>query len=165
VRRLRFALLASVAALITTALALPAAAATSNQPSPASAALANLGNHAVQYQVVTNDGTLTYGFQPAPAKVIPDSASGCNQDVCIQIVGHSNYVNEWNSQAYWDGGYICTFSAFHANGRVFRTGTVVCGRAGVFYTFWSPNRYFPSPTHACNTWYGIPGYPCETIKR
>ena len=114
-------------------------------------------------------GTVTYGWRPlasASVRAIPDSASGCNQDVCIQIIGSSNKVVDWDSQGYYFGSTtLCTRSRFYANGHLIRTGTVVCGEAGVFYTFWTPNKYFPSPTLACNRWTAIPGYPCETIRK
>ena len=34
---------------------------------------------------------------------------------------------------------------------------------GVFFSDWAANRFFPSPSLACNTWQSIPGEPCETI--
>jgi hypothetical protein len=119
----------------------------------------------VQHQVTTKYGTLTYGWQPLTGEA-RDSASGCNQDVCIEIVGTSNHVTDWDTQAYWNGGAKCTRARYLANGRQILLGSVICGSgAGVFYWYWTPNRYFPSPTLACNQWTAIPGYPCETITR
>jgi hypothetical protein len=108
-------------------------------------------------------GTLTYGFQPKGAR--PDSASGCNQDVCISIVGSSNHVDEWDSVGFVDNA-ICTWSDFTINSGLVLSTNVICGDgAGAFVAYWHANRYFPSPSLACNTWFAIPGKPCETIRR
>jgi hypothetical protein len=173
-----------VAVMVGAMVGLLAAAATSASASTTSVAAQSASAHSMvaasastdthvakaagPFRITTPYGTVTYGWRSlanAPADVTPDSASGCNQDVCIQIVGTSNKVNDWDSQAYWDGSYLCTRSRFYANNHLIRTGTVVCGGAGVFYTFWTPNKYFPSPTLACNRWTSIPGYPCETIRK
>jgi uncharacterized protein (UPF0333 family) len=148
--------------------ALPASAQTQAN-SPVAVAAANPGAHAVIYRVTTPYGTLTYGWRPLGSKPqvteVPLSASGCNQDVCIAITGSSNHVSDWNTTAYWGGGYICTQSHWDINNNNIRTGTGACGRAGVFFSDWQANRYFPSPSLACNWWKVIPGYPCETIRK
>lgn len=176
--RWRVALMAGALMALLTAVATSASASTVSMAARSASAHSTAAvaptatNHALQaagpFHMKTPYGTVTYGWRPlasAPADVTPDSASGCNQDVCIQIVGSSNKVNDWDSQAYWDGSYLCTRSRFYANNNLIRTGTVVCGGAGVFYTYWTPNKYFPSPTLACNRWTSIPGYPCETIRK
>jgi len=131
--------------------------------------MAAISGQAVAFHVSTPDGTLTYGWRPLASgprsNVAPLSASGCNQDVCISIVGSSNHVDSWSSQAFWNGGETCTRSKFFINSAVIRTGTVVCGGAGVFFTDWEANKFFPSPSLACNTWTTIPGKPCETIHK
>jgi hypothetical protein len=85
VRKLKFALITAIATFAVAALALPAAASTGSHASPATAAVVNQGQHAVEYHITTKYGTLTYGWRPLSGAVIPDSASGCNQDVCIQM--------------------------------------------------------------------------------
>ena len=120
--------------------------------------------NAVTYTETTPDGTLTYGWRPASADdVQPMSASGCNEDVCISITGTGTYVSDWNTTAYWGGGYICTHSFWFINDSRIRTGNGVCGGAGVFFSDWQANRHWPSPSLACNTWQNMPGKPCETI--
>ena len=56
----------------------------------------------------------------------PGFASGCNQDVCIEIVGTSNHVTDWDTQAYWNGGAKCTRARYLANGRQILLGSVIC---------------------------------------
>jgi hypothetical protein len=97
--------------------------------------------------------------------VHPDSASGCSEDVCITIIGDSNYVSDWYTTAYWDGGYVCSHSFWWLNDRLIRTGNGVCGGAGVFFSDWPAKRYFAYPSLACNTWQIFPGRPCESITR
>ena len=108
-----------------------------------------------------------YGWRPlntaSPDVIRPLSASGCNQEVCISISGSSNHVDEWNTTATWGGGFICTHSFWWINNQLIRTGNGACGGAGVFFSDWAANRFFPSPSLACNTWQSIPGEPCETI--
>jgi hypothetical protein len=147
---------------VTAAPAVPAATARALGSAPGSP-------RSVTYRVSTPDGTLTYGWRPVTSTpqgpLRPASASGCNQDVCLSIVGTGNYVSDWSTTAYWDGGYICTHSFWSLNDRLIRTGNGACGRAGVFFSDWSPRRGFPYPSLACNTWQVIPGRPCETIKK
>lgn len=158
------AVVATMAVIAT--FATPATAATGRYASPA-AAKADQPAHSVTFHVTTPYGTLTYGWRPLArtSQMIPDSASGCNQDVCISIIGSSNHVSDWNTTAYWDGGYICTQSHWVINNANVRTGSGACGGAGVFFSDWVANRYFPSPSLACNWWKVIPGYPCETIRK
>jgi hypothetical protein len=149
-----------VAAVGATALAAPAQAAGSGSAARA---------HAVgPITKVTAQGTLTYGFRPAAAGsagVRPDSASGCNINVCINIIGSSNYVTEWYTTAITEEA-ACTWADFLANGGIALSADVVCGDGpGVFYSYWYPARTFSSPTHACNRWFNMPGLPCETIKK
>jgi hypothetical protein len=108
-------------------------------------------------------GTLTYGFDPGAVR--PASASGCNQDVCISIIGSSNHVDEWDTTGF-NNGPMCTWPDFWINNMNVLSGNVICANgAGVFRAFWRANRFFPSPSLACNTWFAIPGRPCETIRR
>lgn len=136
----------------------------------AAAVAGTQGRQAVIRQVKTPYGTITYGWRPqdpaADAAVQPasaQSASGCSQDVCISLIGSGAYVSDWSSTANWGGPEICTYSIFEINDIVIRTGSVVCGGAGVFFTDWPAKKNFPTPSQACNQWSGIPGYPCEDI--
>jgi len=132
--------------------------------------------------VKTAAGTLTYQFTPlddqavaaakaTAARQAPNpigqmlSASGCSQEVCISIIGSSNFVSEWDTHAIAEDA-TCTWPDFLINNAIVYPGDLICGDgAGVFSAFWKANRYFPSPSLACNTWFNIPGKPCETIRR
>ncbi len=111
---------------------------------------------------------MTYGFTPAGKQgnvVQPDSASGCSGYTCITIIGSSNFVTEWYTQGISENA-MCTWADFFANAQIVLSANVICGDGpGVFYWYWYPNQTFPSPTVACNRWFNIPGYPCETIRR
>ncbi len=120
---------------------------------------------AVTYRIVTKEGVLTYGWRPfTTGVVIPESASGCNLDVCISVTGSGTHVTDWNTQGYWDGGYICTHSHYWW-GLPIRTGSGACGAAGVFFSDWHQALDFPNNSQLCNTWDIIPGKPCETVHR
>jgi hypothetical protein len=153
------------AAILTVMLVILAA---TSAPASASTGLrADHQSNGVTYHLATPYGTITYGWRPltvSSRSAVPDSASGCNQDVCIEITGSGAHVSDWDTQGYWDGPEICTYSIFEINSIIIRTGTVVCGGAGVFFTDWPANRSFPTPSLACNQWANIPGYPCETIE-
>lgn len=154
-------------AVLTATLAILAAA---SAPASASTALRadHQGSSGVTYHLATSYGTITYGWRPLTVRsgsILPNSASGCSQDVCMQITGSGAHVADWDTQGYWNGPVICTYSIFEINSTIIRTGTVVCGGAGVFFTDWPANRNFPTPSLACNQWANIPGLPCETIHK
>jgi hypothetical protein len=95
--------------------------------------------------------------------VTPDSASGCNQSVCINVVGSGLYVSDWSTTAY-PSTYVCSYAAYWANGIVIATSNEVCGNQNdVFYSDWNNPGYFPNNTQVCNTWLQIAGKPCETV--
>lgn len=105
----------------------------------------------------------------APSTVIPDSASGCNYDVCIDITGSSTNVSNWTTTAYGNVG--CTMPWFiwtePGQGTEHEAGPNICptsGGDGVYYDTQGPFGYFPGGSHLCNTWNRIPGEPCENIK-
>jgi hypothetical protein len=136
-----------------------------------SLASAASGHHVAKakiYHMTTPYGTVTYGWRPftsASGRVIPRSASGCNKDVCINIEGESVFVDDWNTQAYYSGEYVCTYSNFYVNGKDIREGTFVCGGAGVFFTDWAAKKTYGNGTQLCNQWHNLPGRACETIER
>jgi hypothetical protein len=144
VRKLRFVLIAAIATLAIAASTLPAAASTQSHASPASSATASHSLQAVEYRITTKYGTLTYGWRPSTGKpdaVSPDSADGCNQNVCIDISGSGLTVNDWTSTALYGGpGEICTQSYFYENDAEIRQGTYVCGEAGTFFTDWDATK-------------------------
>ncbi len=94
----------------------------------------------------------------------PLTASGCNQGVCIYVVGSGTYVTRWETRAVLPTA-MCTVSRYWANGVLVYEGTTKCGSAGGSVTsYWPSPGYFPAGTEVCNTWTGIPGRPCETIE-
>jgi hypothetical protein len=104
-----------------------------------------------------------------PATVIPNSASGCNYDVCIDITGSGTNVTNWTTTAYGNVG--CTMPWFiwtePGQGTQHEPGPEICPTSsgdGVYYDTQGPYGYFPDRTHLCNTWNRIPGEPCENIE-
>jgi len=105
---------------------------------------------------------------PRPATVIPDSANGCNLDVCIDITGSGTNVDNWTTTAFGNVG--CTQPVFlwtepgQLTSREF--GPEICptsGGDGVYYDTEGPEGFFPGGSHLCNTWIRIAGEPCENI--
>jgi len=104
-------------------------------------------------------------FRSAPSTggITPDSASGCNEDVCINIDGASTIVNSWSTTAFGNVG--CTRAYFLYN-EGFYEGPEVCpdgAGPGVYYDNTGPSGYFPDGDQLCNSWLSIAGLPCEYI--
>lgn len=93
----------------------------------------------------------------------PNSASGCNADVCIQVGGSGLKVDYWNTQGLLRGG-SCTYSAYWENGRVVATGWEICSGPGRYAGFREDAPlYYWGRTQICNTWVSVSGKPCETV--
>jgi hypothetical protein len=95
----------------------------------------------------------------------PDSASGCNQNVCISVVGSGRTVNEWNTQAFGDAG--CINALFWRNSSLyFLSPKKICsnGQEGVYYYYYDAQALMNNGDKLCNTWTNIAGRPCETIE-
>ena len=96
-------------------------------------------------------------------KVLPPSSNGCNQIVCIDIIGVGLFVAEWDTKAYFTSGQD-TFAAYWQNNTVIATSSVGYAPPGEWeYSYWPTDQYFANNTKLCNTWIGAPGKPCETI--
>lgn len=94
----------------------------------------------------------------------PLTASGCNQNVCIYVVGSGTQVTKWETTADLPTA-MCTVAKYWANGVLVYEGTIKCGSAGgSVMSYWSRPGHFAAGTELCNTWTGIPGKPCETIE-
>ena len=129
---------------------------------PVLAAAAPAPGGAQRYVQETPDGQLTVGFTPGAVR--PASAFGCNQDVCIQILGSGTHVVQWNTFAF-NSGPVCTFPRWERPWGTIKVGRTICAnQAGVFYAYWTPNSTF-RPGQACNQWTFLPGRPCEQIER
>jgi hypothetical protein len=99
----------------------------------------------------------------AGTTIAPRSAYGCNQDVCISVVGNGTYVKTWATSAYPSYAYRCTWANYWANGKLLYSGALQC--RSDYYYFDSVGIYgnVKAGSQVCNTWYGIPGKPCESI--
>jgi len=104
-----------------------------------------------------------------PGTVTPDSASGCNYDVCISITGSSTNVSNWTTTAYGNVG--CTIGWFiwtePHEGTSSEPTPEICPDSfedGVYYDTLGPYGFFANGSHLCDTWNRIPGEPCENIE-
>lgn len=97
--------------------------------------------------------------------VKPNSAHGCDLNVCISIVGDSTTVTHWETTAYGNNG--CA-NAYFAWNQGYHVGPTVCPdsmNSGVYYDTTGPTGYFPDGDQLCNYWQnGPPGEPCEYIR-
>lgn len=99
----------------------------------------------------------------------PQSASGCNNVVCIYVNGsglHVNYVDSYAEPT----AYTCASARFQVNGVVRASTNVVCGGPypnQTFYATWNTNSDFANGTQLCVYWLSsnnaTPGHPCETV--
>ena len=100
----------------------------------------------------------------ASAATSPLTASGCNQDVCIYVVGSGTQVTKWETTAVLPTA-MCTVARYWANGVLVYEGTTKCGSGGgSVMSYWTSPGYFAAGTQVCNTWTNVPGKPCETIE-
>jgi hypothetical protein len=108
----------------------------------------------------------TKGFQasvPVVESVLPDSASGCNQLVCIALLGSGLTVTEWSSSATFT---IETpaFAIYYKNGVVIATSVIVVAYPGeTLGDQMIGSHTFPNNTQLCNGWGGTVGHPWETV--
>jgi len=101
----------------------------------------------------------------SPAATIhPDSASGCNVNVCISLTGSGTVVDTWETEGYNSAeDPFCTFSVYWLGGDVLDTGENVCGGLGWYVGYLGYGIATGGTIQACNSWISISGYPCETI--
>jgi hypothetical protein len=103
------------------------------------------------------------GTANAAPSIVPLTASGCNQDICIYVEGSGTQVTYWSTTAVLPVS-MCTVAKYWANGVLIYEGNTKCGSAGArVSSYWNSPGYFPAGTEVCNTWTGVPGKPCETI--
>lgn len=96
-----------------------------------------------------------------PSNVVsPMDASGCNDEVCISLVGSGLRVKSWITTGDTNG-YECSYAGFWEDGGLIDTGPTLCNDGIV----WSEalDIDFSGNTHVCNTWVGIGGKPCEYV--
>ncbi len=113
--------------------------------------------------------SLVLALTPASAasaapSISPQTASGCNQSVCIYVEGSGTRVTYWSTTAALPTS-MCTVAKYWANGVLVYEGNTKCGSSGrQVFSYWSDPGYFAAGTVLCNTWTGISGRPCETIE-
>lgn len=109
----------------------------------------------------------TPGFRVTTPKVegiTPDSASGCNQAVCISLVGTGLTVTSWSTSAYF-AIQTPAFAIYYKNGTVIATSVIVEANPGEWLVDQMIGTHsFPNGTQLCNGWGGTLGHPCETIE-
>lgn len=113
---------------------------------------------------MTYDPSSTGPVKPDGA-MQPDSASGCDLNVCINIDGDSTLVTNWTTTAYGNTRCANAYFAYHA---AYNVGPTVCpdgGSQGVYYDSTGPTGYFPDGDQLCNYGQNGPsGEPCEYIQ-
>jgi hypothetical protein len=104
-----------------------------------------------------------------PPGVTPQSASGCNLDVCISIVGEDLHVDKVSGTGKSPGQRCVTFDV-DANLTTVARSNVACGSFGsIFVGTWPANRNFANKTKLCDAFRGVGGapgvlgYPCKTV--
>lgn len=104
----------------------------------------------------------------ALGEVVPADANGCNQDVCIQLVGTNDSLTLWQTTAYTSSGEGCYDAGFHrpAGDNI---GDLLCvppelsGQAWAFWDSTGPTGTNMPVGSYCNSWSRIPDAPCETV--
>jgi hypothetical protein len=96
------------------------------------------------------------------ANVVPDqpaSHSGCNGNVCIDVVGSGTSVSSWGTSA---SGASCSYAYFYVNGtKVAQSASCYSGNTPEVTI--GGGTYSPG-TELCNGWSGVSGYPCAEIE-
>lgn len=148
----KFALAVSFAALVGSVLL----------PSPAFASLPTTPR-------VTFHGSQTQTHSRNKSGIVPDSASGCNDAVCIDVNGSGNDVN-WVQENGTATDVGCTYGRLWSNGTIIGTSNETCWSSVPTYLqdFWSLDSNFATGTQLCVDYYplvGAPtGMPCETVN-
>jgi hypothetical protein len=119
-------------------------------------------NRALQASITAVGTNAAVKTAATPSALHPQSASGCNDDVCIEVDGSGLYVDDWNTYAYPPES-TCSYSGFWEDGELAFTGEEdVCGT--FLATYADMQTDFDNHTQLCNTWVGISGRPCEEVS-
>jgi hypothetical protein len=116
--------------------------------------------------VAVRTAAVTAGAPASAPAVHPLSASGCNDSVCIEVVGDGLTVDDWNTFVYVDPG-SCSFAAYWEDDEIAFTGEEVCAEddSTLLETYASDfDGEFDNGEQLCNTWVNRAGKPCETIE-
>jgi hypothetical protein len=100
----------------------------------------------------------------------PASHTGCDVNVCIQVVGTKLVVTRWATELLKN--YGCVYGVFFRNDNIKYTGPWICpdppDSEGVYWTVrpGAPWTY-PDGTWLCNSYHDevslLPWYPCAQI--
>ncbi len=161
--------IAAAIAVVILPLSLMTGAASASSSHSSSAARVSIGFVTVKQGVVLGlrPNMSTPGFRvttPIAEGITPDSASGCNQAVCISLVGSGSTVTSWSTTGYFT---IETpaFAIYYKNGTVIATSVIVVAYPGeTLFDQMIGTHSFPNGTQLCNGWGGTLGHPCETIE-
>ena len=99
--------------------------------------------------------------------VSPMTATGCNKTVCIVVEGEGLIVEAWETQVVLPAA-TCTFANFWSGTKLLWTSDQWCGKKGGQARSWLTKTIPFAATHGtqlCNTWTGVAGKPCITVKR
>ncbi|MGC4174355.1 hypothetical protein [Demequina sp.] len=112
---------------------------------------------------MNNAGGASVIAQPTPV-VQPQSATGCNKQVCIMVTGSGLHITKWQSTGA-SSPPVCTFATFWRNTTILATTPEICGPEHTTYLATKANMPmdFLNGTILCNSWVSIAGKPCETV--
>lgn len=101
---------------------------------------------------------------PKVERVVSDSASGCNQAVCISLVGSGLIVSNWSTTGVF-AIQTPAFAIYYKNGSVIATSVIVEAEPGdTLFDQMIGSHSFANGTQLCNGWGGTLGHPCETVE-
>lgn len=95
---------------------------------------------------------------------LPASASGCNQDVCIDVEGSGTRVDTWSTQAFGNVGCTEAFYYWHEGDWEAPQICPDTSDPGVYWWNSGPIGTYPNGDELCNAWMNIKGFPCIFIK-
>ncbi len=101
---------------------------------------------------------------PTIEHVISDSASGCNQLVCISLVGSGLTVTTWSTTGTYTE-QTPAFAVYYKNGVEIASSIIFLAEPGdLYYDQMIGSHSFANGTQLCNGWQGTVGHPCETVE-
>src|SRR5216683_2286642 len=153
----------SKAFMIASAVALLVVMAPMGGPSSSASTVASASSAdvlAVTVAPATRGAGQVAAVPPAKLRVRPDSHSGCNGNICIDVYGSGLVVAGWDTYAHL-GSNACGYAYFFVNGtRIARSTYCYRGKTPKVYLPGLPHTY-SNGTVLCNEWLpGGSGYPC-----
>ncbi|MFI7337158.1 hypothetical protein ACIBUY_04365 [Streptomyces sp. NPDC050085] len=128
-------------------------------------------------QVTDSDGSVAGWMSNGYIKAHPDeaasagvstvqiqSASKCDEDVCMQVIGESLRVKEWRTQAFGNVG--CTSPKYRKNWGYLYDGYTICpdtDEPGVYYYNYRRPRTYSDGDILAVYWHKVHGEPQAQI--